>query len=59
MSEAEQYDQEQCDSAKSDEAKKLIQIAMAKNVAIRHEYEIEKRHESLADCENWEHTQGV
>jgi hypothetical protein len=25
MSEAEQYDQEQCDSAKSDETKKLIE----------------------------------
>ena len=39
MSEAEQYEQEQCDSAQSDYDKELMQIAMAEKAAKHREHE--------------------
>jgi hypothetical protein len=56
---AEQYAQEQCDSAKSDEFQRLAELHCADKARARREVEIERKNESLADCENLEHRQGT
>lgn len=59
MSEAEQYAQEQCDSAKSAEFQRLEALHYANKARAMREARIERGHESLADKEDWQHRQGT